>query len=53
MTENEGGKIVVDTAIHLHRALGPGPLESVYEVTLVHLSPMARGTIVALRFRKW
>ena len=34
MTENEIGKIVVDAAIQLHRALGPGLLESVYEVTL-------------------
>ena len=34
MTENEIGKIVVDQCIQLHRALGPGLLESVYEVTL-------------------
>jgi len=34
MTENEIGKIVVDAAIDLHRALGPGLLESVYEITL-------------------
>ena len=34
MTENEIGKMVVDAAIHLHQALGPGLLESVYEVTL-------------------
>lgn len=34
MTENEIGKIVVDEAIQLHRALGPGLLESVYESTL-------------------
>lgn len=34
MTENEIGKIVVNSAIQLHRALGPGLLESVYEVTL-------------------
>ena len=36
MTENEIGKIVVDSAIALHRALGPGLLESVYEVVLAH-----------------
>jgi GxxExxY protein len=35
MTENEIGKIVVDECIQLHRGLGPGLLESVYEVTLV------------------
>jgi len=34
MTENEIGKIVVDECIQLHRALGPGLLEMVYEVTL-------------------
>ncbi len=35
MTENEIGKIVVDAAIALHRELGPGLLETVYEVVLV------------------
>ena len=34
MTENDIGKIVVDECIQLHRALGPGLLEIVYEVTL-------------------
>jgi GxxExxY protein len=34
MTENEIGTIVVDAAIKVHRALGPGLLESVYEVVL-------------------
>ena len=34
MTEKEIGKIVVDECVHLHRALGPGLLEIVYEVTL-------------------
>ena len=34
MTENEIGKVIVDEFIHLHRALGPGLLETVYEVTL-------------------
>jgi len=36
MTENEIGTIVVDCAIKLHKALGPGLFESVYEVLLVH-----------------
>ena len=36
MTENEIGKIVVDSAIKVHRALGPGLLESVYETVLAH-----------------
>ena len=34
MTENEIGTIVVETSIHIHKELGPGLLESVYEVVL-------------------
>ncbi len=37
MTENEIGKIVVDCAVHLHMELGPGLLESVYEVLFAHM----------------
>ncbi len=36
MTENEAAKEVVDAAIAIHSALGPGLLESVYEVVLAH-----------------
>jgi GxxExxY protein len=36
MTENEIGKIVVDCAFRVHTTLGPGLLESVYEVALLH-----------------
>lgn len=36
MAENEIGKIVVDCAVKLHIELGPGLLESVYEVLLAH-----------------
>lgn len=36
MNENEIGRIVVDCAINLHKAVGPGLLESVYEVLLEH-----------------
>jgi len=36
MTENEIGKIVVDSAIKVHKVLGPGLLESAYEACLVH-----------------
>ncbi len=34
MNENDIGRIVVDCAVRLHMALGPGLLESVYEVLL-------------------
>ena len=34
MHENEIGSIIVDSAVELHRNLGPGLLETVYEVTL-------------------
>ncbi len=36
MTENEIGKLVVDSAVTVHRELGPGLLETVYEVILAH-----------------
>jgi len=36
MKENEIGKIIVDAAIAVHRGLGPGLLETVYEVALAH-----------------
>jgi len=37
MNENEIGFIIVDTAIYLHKTLGPGLLESVYETILMKL----------------
>ena len=36
MTENDIARIVVDASLKIHRHLGPGLLESVYEVTLAH-----------------
>ena len=36
MNENEIGDIVIKTAIEIHRELGPGLLEKVYEVILAH-----------------
>lgn len=36
MNENEIGKIIVDTAVAVHKELGPGLLETVYEVILAY-----------------
>jgi len=36
MTGNEIGTICIETAIYVHRELGPGLLESVYEIVLAH-----------------
>ena len=36
MTENEIGRIIVDTAVQIHRELGPGLLETVYENILAY-----------------
>ena len=36
LKENEIAKLVVDAAYHVHTKLGPGLLESVYEVVLAH-----------------
>ncbi|MCL2761968.1 MAG: GxxExxY protein [Treponema sp.] len=37
MKENEIGSIIVDSAVYLHRKLGSGLLESVYETVLTKL----------------
>ena len=37
MNENEIGALVVDTAVYIHKNLGPGLLESVYETILAKL----------------
>jgi GxxExxY protein len=36
MTENQIGKSIVDVAVQIHREVGPGLLEMVYEVILAH-----------------
>ena len=36
MHENRIGTVILDTAISLHRELGPGLLETVYEAILQH-----------------
>ena len=37
MNENEIGAILVDTAVYIHKNLGSGLLESVYETVLAKL----------------
>jgi len=46
MTENEIGTVIVESAITVHRELGPGLLESVYEVALAHLLEERNLTVV-------
>jgi len=36
LTENELARDIVDAAFHIHRDIGPGLLESVYEIILAH-----------------
>ena len=36
MTENEIARQIVDVAYHIHKAFGPGLLESAYEAMLAH-----------------
>lgn len=36
MTENEIARMVVDSAYQVHTTLGPGLLETVYEIALAH-----------------
>ncbi|WP_286818030.1 GxxExxY protein [Desulfobacter sp. UBA2225] len=36
MTENDIAKLIVDASIQVHKELGPGLLETVYEVLLKH-----------------
>jgi len=36
MAENEIAKAIVDAAYHVHKRLGPGLLESVYEIVLAY-----------------
>ena len=47
MTENEIGSVVVDSAIEVHRFLGPGLLESVYEASLLHELQLRGLSVVA------
>lgn len=46
MTENEVAREVVDTALHIHRGLGPGLFESVYKGVLASQLEK-RGLVIA------
>jgi len=57
MTENEIGTIIVESAIEVHRELGPGLFESVYEAVLARCLEerglrVQRQFPVPIRFRK-
>ncbi|MCU0913146.1 MAG: GxxExxY protein [Planctomycetes bacterium] len=57
MTENELGTIIVESAIAVHRELGPGLLETVYEVALAYelrerSLRVERQVPVRIKFRK-
>ena len=49
MTENEIAAIIVDSAVKIHKSLGPGLLESVYQAILV-FELRKRGLQVASQF---
>jgi GxxExxY protein len=56
MTENEIGKLIFDSAIVVHRELGPGLLESVYEIVLAYELqqcglPVDRQVPIAIRYK--
>ena len=56
MKENEIGSIIVDTAIYLHKELGPGLFENVYEVILAKLLSkkelnVQRQILIPIRFK--
>lgn len=37
VTEDDIGRVLVDSAVRVHKALGPGLLESAYEACMVHV----------------
>jgi GxxExxY protein len=56
MTENEISKLILDSAVAVHRELGPGLLESVYEIALAYELrqrglPVGRQVPIAIRYK--
>jgi len=56
MHENDVSAVILDAAIEVHRTLGPGLLESVYEVALAHVLrqrglQVARQVPIAITFQ--
>ena len=56
MDENQIGTLILDTAFQTHRELGPGLLETVYEVVLAHQLrrqglTVERQVAIAIRYR--
>ncbi len=45
MNENDIGRIIVDRSVRLHKLLGPGLLETVYEVVLANRLTQASLTV--------
>jgi GxxExxY protein len=57
MTENEISRVILDSAFSVHKELGPGLLESVYEVVLVYELPqrglrVSRQVPVSIRYKE-
>ncbi len=53
MTENEIAKILVNIFLKVHRTLGPGLLESVYEAAICHeLDKLVHRTLRGMKFRR-
>jgi len=53
MHENEIGTLIVDSAVHLHQDLGPGLLETVYEVSLAAKLQKRGLSVVSCLSRNW
>jgi GxxExxY protein len=57
MTENEISKVILDAAISVHKELGPGLLESVYEIVMAYELqqrglPVSRQVPITIRYKE-